>query len=79
LIILGLKKLKISIDDIGFIIDHKNTVILHLSFCLCVSCHNAWEKRASIKKSRSAAGVAPGKKFKLNELMGAVVVNVALD
>ena len=45
----------------------------------CVSCHNAWEKRASVKKSRKAAGVEPGKKFALNELMGAVVVNVALD
>ena len=45
----------------------------------CVTCHNAWEKRASIKKQRSADGIDSGKVFKMDELMGAVVINVTLD
>lgn len=45
----------------------------------CASCHNGWEKRASIKKMRKVAGITQGKTFELNELMGAVSISVALD
>ena len=45
----------------------------------CVSCHNNWEKRATIKKIRKSAGMESGKKFELDELMGAVSISVALD
>ena len=45
----------------------------------CVDCHNALEKRANVVDRRITAGVAPGKQWQLNELMGAIEVKISLD
>lgn len=45
----------------------------------CVACHNAYELRPDIQAMRVANGVAPGKQWKLHELMGALSVTIPLD
>ncbi|MCP4186030.1 MAG: DUF3365 domain-containing protein [Gammaproteobacteria bacterium] len=45
----------------------------------CAGCHNSWENRASVKKLRGEANMEPGKTFRLNELIGAVSISVALN
>ena len=45
----------------------------------CVTCHNNWEKKASVKEMRKKGGVEEGKVFRMNELMGAVSISVPLQ
>ncbi|MCP4494530.1 MAG: DUF3365 domain-containing protein [Gammaproteobacteria bacterium] len=45
----------------------------------CVSCHNAYEQAPDVKAMRVAAGVEPGKQWKLNELMGAIRVEIPIN
>ncbi len=45
----------------------------------CVSCHNALEGRDDIIALRRKDGVEPGHQFQLNDLMGAVAVDVNLE
>ncbi len=45
----------------------------------CVNCHNNLEARADVIARRVASGVAPGKKWVLNDLLGAIEVNVPLE
>jgi diguanylate cyclase (GGDEF)-like protein/PAS domain S-box-containing protein len=45
----------------------------------CVACHNTYEQQPDIQRQRVAAGVMPGKQWKLHELMGALSVTIPLD
>jgi len=45
----------------------------------CVYCHNGWEKQELVQKRRKAAGIKPGKVFRLNELMGVLSIRVSID
>ncbi len=45
----------------------------------CVSCHNKLENRADVLSIRSKEGVERGRAFQLNDLMGAVEVEVSLE
>ncbi len=45
----------------------------------CVSCHNNYEKQADVMALRNGRGIAPGKTFTLNGLMGALRVEVPID
>jgi diguanylate cyclase (GGDEF)-like protein len=45
----------------------------------CVSCHNALERSDEIVQRRKASGVPVGKEWKLNQLMGAIQVEIPLD
>ncbi len=45
----------------------------------CVSCHNVLEKRDDIIQLRNAANSTTGKQFALNDLMGAVAVEIDLE
>lgn len=45
----------------------------------CADCHNRYETTAEILARRQASGVAPGKQFKLHQLLGALSVTVPLD
>ena len=45
----------------------------------CVSCHNNLEQQDDIASYRRASGVDPRHHFKLNDLMGAVAVDVSLE
>ena len=45
----------------------------------CVTCHNTYEQRPDVQALRVASGVAPGKQWKLQDLMGAVSVTIPLD
>ena len=42
----------------------------------CVSCHNAYEEKPEVIAMRERAGVDPGKKWELHQLMGAIRVEV---
>jgi len=44
----------------------------------CVSCHNKIEQRPEVMATRKAAGVDGGHTFRLNDLMGAVAVDIDL-
>ena len=44
----------------------------------CVTCHNSWEQKNSIKAIRKEQGVESGKVFSLHELMGVLVIYVPL-
>ncbi len=45
----------------------------------CVSCHNQIEQRSEIMAARRKAGVDTGHTFQLNDLMGAVAVDIDLE
>jgi methyl-accepting chemotaxis protein len=45
----------------------------------CVSCHNTLEDSPAIKSLRKAANVEEGKVFELNDLMGAIAVDIDLE
>ena len=45
----------------------------------CVSCHNALEKRPETVAYRQQAHIVPGKQWRLNQLMGALEVDVPVD
>ena len=45
----------------------------------CVTCHNAYEKSATVLALRSEQGVAQGKQWSQHQLMGALSVTVPLD
>jgi methyl-accepting chemotaxis protein len=45
----------------------------------CVSCHNQIEQRSEVMATRKEAGVDVGHTFKLNDLMGAVAVDIDLE
>jgi methyl-accepting chemotaxis protein len=45
----------------------------------CVDCHNKLEKSPNIMAIRKSAGVEVGKEFELNDLMGAIAVDIDLD
>lgn len=45
----------------------------------CVECHNASEQRPEIVSRRLKTGVAPGKIWRVNQLLGAIEVNIPLD
>ena len=45
----------------------------------CVACHNAYEKTPEIVARRIADGVAPGKQWRRDELMGALSITIPLD
>lgn len=45
----------------------------------CVECHNSYERQAEVKERRLQAGIEPGKQWRLNQLMGAIEVNVPLN
>ena len=45
----------------------------------CVECHNQYELRPEIKQRRLEAGLQPGKQWKLNQLLGAIEVDIPLD
>ena len=45
----------------------------------CVTCHNQYELRPDVRRQRTAAGVPPGKSWKLHDLMGALRVEVPMD
>ena len=45
----------------------------------CVDCHNAFEQRPGIVQRRLDQGIASGKQFKLNQLMGAIEVDIPLN
>ncbi len=45
----------------------------------CVACHNGLEQRDDIMALRNEAGISAGRSFELNDLMGAVAVEVSLD
>ena len=45
----------------------------------CVECHNNYEQHPEIIKRREEAGLTPGKQWKLNQLIGAIEVDVPLD
>ncbi len=44
----------------------------------CVSCHNSYEKRAEVIALRQTNNVKSGKQWELNELMGAIRVDIPL-
>ncbi|MEQ6341711.1 MAG: GGDEF domain-containing protein [Gammaproteobacteria bacterium] len=46
---------------------------------LCVDCHNGYESSSDIITQRKLARVAPGKQWKLHQLLGALSVTVPLD
>ncbi len=45
----------------------------------CVECHNRLEQRAETVAMRVADGISAGKMWKVNQLMGALEINVPLD
>ena len=45
----------------------------------CADCHNAYEKRPDVIAMRKASGTKPGKQWKLNQLMGAIRVEVPIN
>jgi len=45
----------------------------------CVNCHNKMEQQQSIIDRRKEQGTASGKKWKLNQLLGAIEVKVSLE
>jgi len=45
----------------------------------CVACHNAEEALADIRTRRVEQGVAPGKQWRLHQLLGAIDVTIPLD
>ncbi len=45
----------------------------------CVTCHNMLEQREDVIARRTATGVDPRHQFSLNDLMGAIVVEVDLE
>ncbi len=44
----------------------------------CVTCHSKWEQQEEIKTIRDLRGVASGKAFKLDEMIGAVSITVPM-
>ena len=45
----------------------------------CVECHNAYEAKPEIIARRKASGNAPGKQWRLHQLLGALAVTIPLD
>lgn len=45
----------------------------------CIACHNRYEQMPDIMAQRKLAGVAPGKKWKQHQLLGAISVTVPLS
>lgn len=45
----------------------------------CVSCHNALEQTPDVRARRLAAGLPPGRTWRINELMGALEVQIPLS
>lgn len=45
----------------------------------CVQCHSAAEQTPEVIKMRLAAGVKPGKRFALHQLLGAIEADVPID
>ncbi|WP_455211264.1 EAL domain-containing protein [Kaarinaea lacus] len=45
----------------------------------CVDCHNAFEQRQGIIDRRISQDIDPGKQWKLNQLMGAIEVDIPLN
>ncbi len=45
----------------------------------CVDCHNALEQQPDIAALRENAGIEPGHRWQLNELLGAIEIDIPLD
>jgi len=68
----------VKVEDVGGVKTLRYMSADTASASSCVTCHNAYERKAEIKKWRKEQGVRPGKLFKMHELMGALSISVPL-